>query len=115
MREVINGKRVVFVDDFIVRGMIMRRLVFFLRKVGVKEVYVRIVLLFIRYFCYMGIDILMRYEFIVVFGSVEKVRGVIGVDSLVYLSVEGFIRVVGKKDLCLVCFIGEYFEWVFRF
>lgn len=115
MREVINGKRVVLVDDSIVRGTTMRRLVSLLRKAGAKEVHVRIASPPIRHPCYMGIDIPTRHELIAAFGSVEKVRGAIGADSLAYLSVEGLIRAVGKKDLCLACLTGEYPEWAFRF
>ncbi len=95
----------------------MRRLVSLLRKAGAKEVHVRIASPPIRHPCYMGIDIPTRHELIAAFGSVEKVRGgAICADSLAYLSVEGLIRAVGKKDLCLACLTGgEYPEWAFRF
>lgn len=115
VREVIKGKRVVLVDDSIVRGTTMRRIVSLLRKAGAKEVHVRIASPPIRHPCYMGIDIPTRHELIAAFGSVEKVRGAVGADSLAYLSVEGLIRAVGKKDLCLACLTGEYPEWAFRF
>ncbi|AMQ18195.1 amidophosphoribosyltransferase [Thermococcus peptonophilus] len=115
VREIIKGKRVVLVDDSIVRGTTMRRIVSLLRKAGAKEVHVRIASPPIRHPCYMGIDIPTRHELIAAFGSVEKVREAIGADSLAYLSVEGLIRAVGKKDLCLACFTGEYSEWAFRF
>ncbi|ASJ03370.1 amidophosphoribosyltransferase [Thermococcus profundus] len=115
VKEVIDGKRVVLVDDSIVRGTTMRRIVSLLRKAGAREVHVRIASPPIRHPCYMGIDIPTRHELIAAFGSVEKVREAIGADSLAYLSVEGLIRAVGKKDLCLACLTGEYPEWAFRF
>ncbi|MDK2913679.1 MAG: amidophosphoribosyltransferase [Thermococcaceae archaeon] len=115
VKGVIRDKRVVLVDDSIVRGTTMRRIVSLLRKAGAKEVHVRIASPPIRHPCYMGIDIPTRHELIAAFGSVEKVREAIGADSLAYLSVEGLIRAVGKKDLCLACLTGEYPEWAFRF
>ncbi|NPA47724.1 MAG: amidophosphoribosyltransferase [Thermococci archaeon] len=115
VREVINGRRIVLVDDSIVRGTTMRRIVAMLRKAGAKEVHVRIASPPIRYPCYMGIDIPTRHELIAAFGGVENVRRVIGADSLAYLSVEGLRRAVGRKDLCMACLTGEYPEWAFRF
>ncbi|WP_297497282.1 amidophosphoribosyltransferase [Thermococcus sp.] len=113
--DVVKGKRVILVDDSIVRGTTMRRIVAMLRKAGTREVHVRIASPPIRYPCYMGIDIPTRHELIAAFGSVEKVREAIGADSLAYLSVEGLKRAVGREDLCLACLTGEYPEWAFRF
>ena len=115
VREVIEGKSVVLVDDSIVRGTTMKRIVAMLRKAGAREVHVRIASPPIRYPCYMGVDIPTRHELIAAFGSVEKVRESIGADSLAYLSVEGLKKAVGRKDLCLACLTGEYPEWAFRF
>ncbi|NJF25565.1 amidophosphoribosyltransferase [Thermococcus sp. Bubb.Bath] len=115
VREVIRDRRVVLVDDSIVRGTTMRRIVSLLRNAGAKEVHVRIASPPIRHPCYMGIDIPTRHELIAAFGSAKKVREAIRADSLTYLSVEGLIKAVGKKDLCLACLTGEYPEWAFRF
>ncbi len=115
VREVIEGKSVVLVDDSIVRGTTMKRIVAMLRKAGAGEVHVRIASPPIRYPCYMGVDIPTRHELIAAFGSVEKVRESIGADSLAYLSVEGLKKAVGRNDLCLACLTGEYPEWAFRF
>ncbi|ASJ15403.1 amidophosphoribosyltransferase [Thermococcus radiotolerans] len=115
VREVIDGKSVVLVDDSIVRGTTMKRIVAMLRKAGAREVHVRIASPPIRYPCYMGVDIPTRHELIAAFGSVEKVRESIGADSLAYLSVEGLKKAVGRRDLCLACLTGEYPEWAFRF
>ncbi|CAD5243382.1 amidophosphoribosyltransferase [Thermococcus camini] len=114
VREVIEGKSVVLVDDSIVRGTTMRRIVTLLRNAGAKEVHVRIASPPIRYPCYMGVDIPTRHELIAAFGSVEKVRESIGADSLAYLSIEGLKKAVGRRDLCLACLTGEYPEWAFR-
>ncbi|ASJ06412.1 amidophosphoribosyltransferase [Thermococcus pacificus] len=115
VREVVSGKRVVLVDDSIVRGTTMRRIVAMLRKAGAREVHVRIASPPIRHPCYMGIDIPTRHELIAAFGSVEKVREAIGADSLAYLSVEGLKRAVGREELCMACLTGDYPEWAFRF
>ncbi|MCA6213448.1 amidophosphoribosyltransferase [Thermococcus bergensis] len=115
VRDVIDGKRVVLVDDSIVRGTTMKRIVAMLRKAGAKEVHVRIASPPIKHPCYMGIDIPTRHELIAAFGSIEKVRRVIGADSLSYLTVEGLKKAVGIKDLCMACLTGNYPEWAFRF
>ncbi|NJE03801.1 amidophosphoribosyltransferase [Thermococcus sp. MV11] len=115
VREVIEGKSVVLVDDSIVRGTTMKRIVTMLRKAGAREVHVRIASPPIRHPCYMGVDIPTRHELIAAFGSVEKVRESIGADSLAYLSVDGLKKAVGRRDLCLACLTGEYPEWAFRF
>ncbi|WP_010476922.1 amidophosphoribosyltransferase [Thermococcus zilligii] len=115
VREVVGGKRVVLVDDSIVRGTTMRRIVSMLREAGAREVHVRIASPPIRHPCYMGIDIPTRHELIAAFGSVENVREAIGADSLAYLSVEGLKRAVGREELCMACLTGDYPEWAFRF
>ena len=115
VREVVSGKRVVLVDDSIVRGTTMRRIVAMLRKAGAGEVHVRIASPPIKHPCYMGVDIPTRHELIAAFGSVKKVEESIGADSLAYLSVDGLKRAVGRKDLCMACLTGEYPEWAFRF
>ncbi|ASJ10357.1 amidophosphoribosyltransferase [Thermococcus sp. P6] len=113
--EVVRGRRVVLVDDSIVRGTTMRHIVEMLRRAGAREVHVRIASPPIRYPCYMGIDIPTRHELIAAFGGVERVRKRIGADSLAYLSVEGLKKVLGKEDLCMACLTGEYPEWAFDF
>ncbi|WP_456394088.1 amidophosphoribosyltransferase [Thermococcus sp.] len=113
--EVVSGKKVVLVDDSIVRGTTMRRIVSLLKGAGAEEVHVRIASPPIRYPCYMGIDIPTRHELIAAWRGVEGIRESIGADSLRYLSVEGLKRAVGMEDLCLACLTGEYPEWAFRF
>ncbi|MBC7095908.1 amidophosphoribosyltransferase [Thermococcus sp.] len=115
VREIISGKRVVLIDDSIVRGTTMRRIVAMLRKAGAKEVHVRIASPPIRHPCYMGIDIPTRHELIAAFGGVDRVKKAINADSLAYLSVNGLKKAVGKGELCLACLTGNYPEWAFHF
>ncbi|WP_297421015.1 amidophosphoribosyltransferase [Thermococcus sp.] len=115
VREVVSGKRVILVDDSIVRGTTMKRIVTMLRNAGAREVHVRIASPPIRYPCYMGVDIPTRHELIAAFGGVEKVRETINADSLAYLSVEGLMLAVGRGDLCTACLTGEYPGWAFKF
>ena len=108
--EVLSGKRVVVVDDSIVRGTTTPRIVNLLRKAGAREVHVRICAPPIRYPCAFGIDMATRQELIAAQKSVSEICELIGADSLGYLSIEGLIRAVGlpKDDFCLACFTGEY-------
>ncbi|NJE43521.1 amidophosphoribosyltransferase, partial [Thermococcus sp. GR6] len=103
VREIVSGKRVVLIDDSIVRGTTMRRIVVMLRKAGAKEVHVRIASPPIKHPCYMGIDIPTRHELIAAFGSIDRVKKAINADTLAYLSVDGLKKAVGKEELCLAC------------
>ncbi|MFA4641149.1 amidophosphoribosyltransferase [Pyrococcus kukulkanii] len=115
VKEVVDGRRVVLVDDSIVRGTTMMRIVKMLRDAGAKEVHVRIASPPIRYPCYMGIDIPTRHELIAAWRSVENIRKAIGADSLAYLSIEGLKRAVSTDKLCMGCLTGEYPKWAFDF
>ncbi|AEH23782.1 amidophosphoribosyltransferase [Pyrococcus yayanosii] len=115
VREVLEGKRVILVDDSIVRGTTMRQIIAMLRRAGAREVHVRIASPPIRYPCYMGIDIPTRHELIAAWRSLEDIRKEIGADSLAYLSIEGLKKAVGTEKLCMACLTGEYPEWAFKF
>jgi amidophosphoribosyltransferase len=114
VRKVVEGKRVVMIDDSIVRGTTSGRIVNMLREAGATEVHVRISSPPVKYPCYYGIDISSRAELIAANKSVEEIRQFIGADSLAFLSKEGLIEGIGRKDdglnrgLCLSCFTGEY-------
>ncbi|MFN4190312.1 MAG: amidophosphoribosyltransferase [Pseudothermotoga sp.] len=110
LRELINGKRIVLVDDSIVRGTTMGQIVKMLKDCGAKEVHVRISSPPITHSCYFGIDTSTRKELIASNHDIEKIRDFIGAESLGYLSVEGLVRATGmrKEDLCLACFTGDY-------
>jgi amidophosphoribosyltransferase len=110
VREVLNGKKVIVVDDSIVRGTTSRRLVRMIRQAGAKEVHMRISSPPIRCPCYYGIDMPTHSELIASSHTVEEIKTYLGVDSLGYLSEEGlFINVpLEAKDYCLACFNGKY-------
>jgi len=108
--QMLEGKRLVVVDDSIVRGTTTPKVVNLLRRAGVKEVHMRICAPPIRYPCFFGVDMATRQELIAARKSIPKVRDFIGADSLGYLSIGGLIKAVGlPKDIfCLACFTGDY-------
>lgn len=109
LKSNIEGKRVVLIDDSIVRGTTSRRLVELLRKNGAKEVHFRVSSPVVKYPCYFGIDTPYRKFLIGAQLEIEKINEEIGSDSLGYLSIEGLLQSLGKnKGFCLGCFNGIY-------
>ena len=110
LREVIKGKRLVVVDDSIVRGNTQRALVRMLREAGAAEVHVRISSPPVRWPCFYGIDFATRAELIATGIGVEEVCTSIGADSLGYISEEGMIAATeqSRDQLCTACFTGVY-------
>ena len=110
LREVIRGKRLVVVDDSIVRGNTQRALVRMLREAGAAEVHVRISSPPVRWPCFYGIDFATRAELIATGIGVEEVRTSIGADSLGYISEEGMVAATDqpRSALCTACFTGDY-------
>jgi amidophosphoribosyltransferase len=111
--EVLAGKRVVVVDDSIVRGTTTAPIVAMLRRAGAREVHVRIHSPQMSYPCYMGVDTGRRSELIAAGNSLDEIRRLIGADSLGYLSTEGLLAAVGreqdgKRRHCTACFDGRY-------
>jgi amidophosphoribosyltransferase len=108
--EVLGGKRVVVVDDSIVRGTTTRPIVELLRKAGATEVHVRIHSPAMSHPCYLGVDTARREELIAHRMSVEEIARHIGADSLGYLSLAGLFNAVGLdgERLCSGCFTGNY-------
>lgn len=108
--HVVSGKRIVLVDDSIVRGTSMKHIVSLLRKAGAKEVHVRISCPPIISPCYCGIDFQRREELIRGKTSLEETRKIIGADSLEYMKIDGLVEAIGlgKNELCLSCLTGEY-------
>ena len=108
--DAIRGRRLVVVDDSIVRGTATRQIVQALREAGAAEVHARITCPPIRWPCFYGIDMSTRSELVASDLSVEQVRGFIGADSLGYLSLEGMIGATGAPGdgLCRACFDGAY-------
>ena len=111
MEEVLRGKRVVVVDDSIVRGTTKRGIVGLIRRAGAKEIHVRIAAPPYRYPCFYGVDTSDRRELLAArVGSVEDIRRIIEADSLGYQTIEGLTEAVGLPgDLfCRACFDGDY-------
>ena len=113
LREVIEGKRLVVIDDSIVRGNTQRALVRMLREAGARQVHVRISSPPVAWPCFFGIDFPTRAELIASSMSVEQVRDSLGADSLAYLSIDGMVAATGQgTSLCLGCFTGHYPETI---
>ena len=110
LREVIKGKRLIVVDDSIVRGNTQRALVAMLREAGAAEVHVRISSPPITWPCFYGIDFASRAELLATGLTVEEVKQAIGADSLGYLSEDGMIAATEqpRSSLCTACFTGNY-------
>ena len=109
LKSNIKGKRVILIDDSIVRGTTSRHLVESLRRAGAKEVHFLVASPIVKFPCYFGIDISYRSELIGSNNSVEEIREMIGCDSLCYLSMDGMYRCLdNKKDYCVGCFNGIY-------
>ncbi len=108
VRPVLEGKRVVVVDDSIVRGTTSRKIVKMLRDAGAREVHLRISSPPTRWPCFYGIDTPSRRELIASSHSVDEISGYITADSLGYLSVEGLHRAIGGEGYCDACFSGNY-------
>jgi amidophosphoribosyltransferase len=110
LSRIIAGKRLVVVDDSIVRGTTTPRVVSMLRKAGASEVHLRICAPPIRYPCFFGVDMATKWELIAARKTIPEIREHLGADSLGYLSIDGLIRAVDlPRDIfCLACFTGEY-------
>ena len=110
IREVVSGKRVIVIDDSIVRGNTSKSRVGLLRKAGAKEVHMRISCPPHLSPCFYGIDFPSREELIGYQKSVDEIKKFIGVDSLGYLSHEGLLKAVSfpKENYCIACFTGKY-------
>lgn len=107
--ELLEGKRVVVVDDSIVRGTTSRKIIKMLRDAGAKEVHMRISSPPTRWPCYFGIDTPTREQLIASSSSVEEIRRYIGADSLGYLSLKGMLKAIGETNgFCTACFDGKY-------
>lgn len=110
LREVIGGRRVVLVDDSIVRGTTSGKIVRMLRSAGATEVHMRISSPPIRFPCFYGIDTSSRGQLVAASNSVEEIREMIGADSLGYLSQSGLVEALQlpRERLCMACLDGHY-------
>ncbi len=117
IKELLEGKRVVLVDDSIVRGTTSRKIVKMVREAGAKEVHMRISSPTTNYPCFYGIDTPTRSELIASSHTVDEIRKYITADSLAYLTIEGLKKALGEEaeDYCYACFLGDYpikFPWM---
>ncbi|MBL7061671.1 MAG: amidophosphoribosyltransferase [Dehalococcoidia bacterium] len=110
LSETIVGKRLIVVDDSIVRGTTTPKVVAMLKRAGAKEVHLRICAPPIRHPCFFGVDMATRWELIAAQKTIPEIRDAIGADSLGYISIDGLIEAVDlpKEIFCLACFTGEY-------
>ncbi|MBO0685405.1 MAG: amidophosphoribosyltransferase, partial [Candidatus Dormibacteraeota bacterium] len=111
LRRSLQGKRIIAVDDSIVRGTTSRRIIEVLRRAGAREVHIRVSSPPMRYPCFMGVDIGSTKQLVAAGRSVEEVREFIGADSLAYLSIPALMRAVGRgtaDEFCRACFDGSY-------
>ncbi|MEM0329764.1 MAG: amidophosphoribosyltransferase, partial [Archaeoglobaceae archaeon] len=111
IKENVIGKRIVLVDDSIVRATTSKRIVEMIKKAGAKEIHVRIGSPPIIAPCYFGIDMKTREELIASSHTVEEIREIVGADSLHYLSLEGLLkalRKLGGEEFCIACLTGRY-------
>lgn len=110
LKKIVKGKRIIIVDDSIVRGTTIKKIIQILRKCGAKKIHVRICSPPIKYPCYFGVDTPDPKRLIASEKSVGEIKRFIGADSLGYLSLSGLIRAARqkKKTLCSACFTGKY-------
>lgn len=109
LKENVNGKRVILVDDSIVRGTTIKRTVDMLKKAGAHEIHVRISSPPVIHSCYLGVDTPSEENLMAANKTVEEIRQEIDADSLCYLSLEGLIKAIDQKaGFCSGCFTGKY-------
>lgn len=108
IRESVEGKRVIMIDDSIVRGTTSDRIVRMLREAGAKEVHMRVSSPPFLWPCYFGTDVPAREQLIAYNRTVPEICGLIGADSLAYLKLERLEEIVGGLGICKGCFTGKY-------
>ncbi len=115
-KEIIDGKRIIIVEDSIVRGTTTKARIRTLREAGAKKIHMLVSCPPIKYPCFYGIDFPTRKELIASSKSIEKIRKFLELDSLYYLSLKGMLRAMTdqKTKLCLACFNGDYAETISR-
>jgi len=110
LKEVLNGKRVIIVEDSIVRGTTSRMRVKTLRLAGAKELHMRVSCPPLKFPCFYGIDFPTKKELVASKHDIAWIRDFIGADSLEYLSIEGMLNSMSipKENFCTACFTGKY-------
>jgi len=110
LKSEVEGKSIVLVDDSLVRGTTIKRIIKILREAGAREIHVRISCPPIRHSCPYGIDMQTSKEFIAAKKKVPQIQKKIGADSLKYATIDGLVDAIGmpKESLCMACLTGEY-------
>ncbi|NLL94907.1 MAG: amidophosphoribosyltransferase [Thermoplasmatales archaeon] len=110
IRSTVRGRDIVLVDDSIVRGTTLKRLISLLRDAGANKIHVRVGCPPVTSPCYYGVDMKTRDQFIANFHGLEEIREILDADSLAYISIGGMIEAVGidERNLCLACVNGKY-------
>lgn len=110
LKDVLSGKRVIVIEDSIVRGTTSKARVKTLRQAGAKEIHMRVSCPPLKYPCFYGIDFPTKKELIAAKHSIDWIKDFIGVDSLEYLSLEGMLNAMplAKENFCTACFNGDY-------
>ena len=110
VKEIIKGKRVVVVDDSIVRGTTSRKIIKMIRNAGAREIHYRISSPPIYNPCFYGMDFPTKAELIANSHSIDEIRKYLMVDTFAYLTLEGLVKTVGgrKEKYCMACFDGDY-------
>lgn len=110
VRSSVEGKRVIMIDDSIVRGTTSSRIVQLLKDAGAREVHMRVSSPPVKYSCYFGIDTPSRKNLVAAIQSTEEIRQLVGADSLGFLDIEGLLKtpVGARSGFCNACFTGEY-------
>ena len=112
--SVVEGKRIVLIDDSVVRGTTSRRIVGMLREAGATEVHLRIASPPIKSPCFYGVDMSTYEELLCAHKSLDEVRQILGVDSLAFLSREALYKAGKRSELCLACFTGDYPTYLYQ-
>lgn len=112
--SLVEGNKVILVDDSIVRGTTSRKIIEMLKRAGAKEVHMRVAAPPITHPCFYGVDTNTYDELISAHHSVEDVRKLIGADSLAFISVEGILQATNRSKLCVSCFTGKYPTYLYQ-
>ncbi len=114
VKTIVEGKRVVLIDDSIVRGTTSKKIIQLLREVGAKEVHMRIAAPPISDPCFYGVDTSTYDELISARNTVEEVREIIKADSLQFISVDGIMKACNRTKMCVSCFTGKYPTYIYQ-
>jgi len=112
--SIVKGKKVVIIDDSIVRGTTSKKIIDLIREAGAKEVHMRIASPRITHPCFYGVDTSTYDELICARHSLEEVKDIIHADSLAFISVEGILKACNRTKMCVSCFSGKYPTHVYR-